>query len=68
MRVLLEVTDLDSGVTRHITVSGGAEVPDLVGGYALRYARLFAGLAAEPVPERLALFPGEEVEPADDAA
>lgn len=68
MRVLLEVTDLDKGETRFITVSGGAEVPDLIGGYALRYARLIAGLPTEATPQRLALFPGEEDAPEDDAA
>lgn len=68
MRVLLEVTDLEAGQTRHITVTGGTEVPDLVAGYALRYARLIAGLPTEPTPQRLALFPGEEEPPADDAA
>lgn len=68
MRVLLEVTDLDSGQTRYIAVSGGAEVPELVAGYALRYARLAAGLPTEATPQRLALFPGEEDAPEDDAA
>ena len=68
MRVLLEVTDLDKGETRFITVSGGPEVPDLIGGYALRYARLIAGLPTEATPQRLALFPGEEDAPDDDAA
>lgn len=61
MRVLLEVTDLDSGQTRYITVSGGDEVPELVAGYALRYARLAAGLPTEPSPVRLSLFPDEEL-------
>lgn len=66
MRILLEVTDLDSGQTRYITVSGGTEVPELVAGYALRYARLAAGLPTDPGPERLSLFPDEELpEPLD---
>ena len=62
MRVLLEVTDLDTGQTRYLTVSGGTEVPELVAGYALRYARLAAGLPTDMVPEKLALFPDEEVD------
>lgn len=67
MRVLLEVTDLDTGQTRYVTVTGGTEVPELVAGYALRYARLAAGLpVTETGPENLSLFPAEE--DADDAA
>ena len=62
MRVLLEVTDLDTGQTRYITVSGGTEVPELVAGYALRYARMAAGLPTDMGPEKLALFPDEEVD------
>ncbi len=65
MRVLLEVTDLDKGETRYITVTGGAEVPDLVAGYAMRYARLIADLPTEATPQRLALFPGEEADDDD---
>ena len=70
MRLLLEVTDLDTRATRYITVSGGSEVPDLVASYALRYARLLGGMdAATPVDNQtLALFPAEEDETADDAA
>lgn len=75
MRVLLEVTDLDTRQTRYITVTGGAEVPELVAGYALRYARLAAGLPPtelpweDPnVPLALSLFPAEEEPPTDDAA
>lgn len=67
-RILLEVTDLDTGQTRYITVTGGSEVPDLIGGYALRYARMVAGQPTEATPQRLALFPGEEDAPEDDAA
>lgn len=67
-RILLEVTDLDKGETRYITVSGGAEVPDLVAGYALRYARMVAGQPTEATPQRIAWFPGEEDAPEDDAA
>lgn len=68
-RLLLEVTDLDTKETRYITVTGGAEVPDLVAGYALRYARQFVGLPTEAVPQRIAWFrDGEEDAPEDDAA
>jgi hypothetical protein len=68
-RILLEVTDLDTKETRYITVTGGTEVPDLVAGYALRYARQFAGLPTEAVPQRIAWFrAGEEDAPEDDAA
>lgn len=67
-RILLEVTDLDAKQTKYITVSGGHEVPDLVAGYALRYARQFVGLPAEAVPVRLALFnDGEEGDDVDAA-
>lgn len=65
-RLMLEVTDLDAGTTRYITVSGGDEVPDLVAGYALRYAEALMGKPTEPVPHRMALWPGGD-EP-DDAA
>lgn len=68
MRVLLEVTDLDTRQTRYITVSGGSEVPELVAGYALRYARLFAGIPTEATPQSLSLFPGEEDAPEDEVA
>lgn len=68
-RILLEVTDLDTMEARYITVTGGTEVPDLVAGYALRYARQFAGLPTEAVPQRIAWFrAGEEDAPEDDAA
>lgn len=67
-RLLLEVTDLESGTTRYITVSGGAEVPELVAGYALRYAKALLGLDHEAVPMRLSMFPGGDEDPDDDAA
>jgi hypothetical protein len=63
---MLEVTDLDAGETRYITVAGGDEVPDLVAGYALRYAKALMGQPTEPTPHRIALWPGGD--DADDAA
>lgn len=72
MRLLLKVTDLDTRATRSITVTGEREVPELVAGYALRYARLLGGLDTaaphENTPQTLALFPGEEDDSTDDAA
>lgn len=68
MRVLLEVTDLDTRETKYITVTGGAEVPALVAGYALRYTQGFAGQPTEATPMRLAMFPGEEADDDLDAA
>ena len=43
------------------------EAATLVGSYALRYAESLLKLPTEPVPHRLALFPGGETED-DDAA
>lgn len=65
-RFLLEVTDLDAGQTKYITVTGGTEVPDLVAGYALRYARQFAGLPTEATPQRIAWFNDSTDEEVDD--
>jgi hypothetical protein len=59
MRLLLELTDLDKGETKYITVTGDGEVPDLVAGYALRYAQAFRGEPTEATPQRIAWFPGE---------
>ena len=59
MRLLLEVTNLDTSETRYITVTGDGEVPDLVAGYALRYAKQFRGEPTEATPQRIAWFPGE---------
>jgi hypothetical protein len=64
---MLEVTNLESGQTRYITVGGEAEVPDLVAGYALRYAQALLGLPTETVPHSIALWPGGD-EQDDDAA
>lgn len=66
-RLLVEVTNLDTGETRYITVGGEREVPELVAGYALRYAQALIGLPSEAVPMRLAMFPGGDDE-TDDAA
>lgn len=66
-RLLLELTNLDTRETRYITVGGDAEVPDLVAGYALRYAQALIGQPTEPVPHRMALWPGGD-ESDDDAA
>lgn len=66
-RLLLEVTNLDTRETKYITVGGEAEVPELVAGYALRYAQALIGLPTEPVPHRMALWPGGD-ESDDDAA
>ena len=66
-RLLLEVTNIDNGQTKYITVGGEAEVPALVAGYALRYAESLLGLPSEPVPHKLALWPGGD-ETDDDAA
>jgi hypothetical protein len=63
---MLEVTNLDSGATRYITVGGEGEVPDLIAGYALRYAQALLGLPAEVVPHSIAMWPGGDEE--DDAA
>jgi hypothetical protein len=65
--ILLEVTDTLTGATRYITVKGEDEVPDLVAKYARAYARQFVGLPQEAVPQRLALFPGEEGDDLDAA-
>ena len=67
-RVMVEVTNLETGETRFITVSGhtDAETPTLVAGYALRYAEGVLGMKTEAVPMRLAMFPGGDDE--DDAA
>ena len=66
-RLLLELTDTTAGKTRYIHVAGGQELPDLIAGYALRYARQFYDLPTEAVPQRIAWFPGEGEE-GDDAA
>lgn len=66
-RLLLEVTNLDTGTTKYISVGGDAEVPELVAGYALRYAQALMGQPTEAVPHRLALWPGGDAED-DDAA
>jgi hypothetical protein len=66
-RLLLEVTNLETRETKYITVGGEGEVPELVAGYALRYAQALMGQPTEAVPHRLALWPGGEPED-DDAA
>ena len=69
-RVLLEVTNLDSGKTRYITVSehDDADTPALVADYARKYTAALLGLpAGEAVPYSLALFPGGDEEPDDIA-
>ena len=66
-RLLVEVTNLDTRETRYITVAGEREVPELVAGYALRYAQALCGQPTEAVPMRLAMFPGGDDE-TDDAA
>jgi hypothetical protein len=65
-RLLLEVTNLETRETKYITVGGEAEVPDLIAGYALRYAQALLGLPAEVVPHSIAMWPGGDEE--DDAA
>lgn len=57
-RLLLEVTNLDSGITKYITVGGAEEVPELIAGYALRYAQALMGQPTEAVPHKLALVAG----------
>ena len=68
-RLLLEVTNVETGQTRYTTVSehDDAETPDLVAGYALRYAKALLGLPTETVPHSIALWPGGDEEN-DDAA
>jgi hypothetical protein len=63
---MLEVTNLETRETKYITVGGEAEVPDLIAGYALRYAQALLGLPAEVVPHSIAMWPGGDEE--DDAA
>ena len=67
-RLMVEVTNLETGVTRFITVSGHtpAEAADLVAGYALRYAEALLDIPTEAMPHKLALWPGGD-DP-DDAA
>lgn len=66
-RLMVEVTNLESGQTRYITVADPDDtLPDLVAHYAKTYARALLGLDHEAVPVRLALFPGGD--DADDAA
>ena len=65
-RLLLEVTNVETGQTKYITVGGEAEVPALVAGYALRYAESLLGLPSEPVPHSIAIWPGGDE--TDDAA
>jgi hypothetical protein len=66
---MVEVTNLETGITRYTTVSGhtDAETPALVAGYALRHAEGVLGIKTEAVPMRLAMFPGGDAED-DDAA
>jgi hypothetical protein len=68
-RVMVEVTNLETGVTRYITCAGytDAETPALVAAYALRYAEGVLSLPTEVVPHKLALWPGGD-EQDDDAA
>jgi len=65
---MVEVTNLETGETRFITVTGhtDAETPTLVAGYALRYAEGVLGIKTEAVPHAIALWPGGDE--ADDAA
>lgn len=67
-RLMLELTNLDTGKTAYITVSDpDATLPDLVAKYAKSYARTLLGQPTEAVPMRLAMFPGGDEE-TDDAA
>jgi hypothetical protein len=66
-RLMLEVTNLDSGETKYITVGGTTEVPDLVAGDAPRDAPAQRGRPTETVPHSIALWPGGD-EQDDDAA
>ena len=67
-RLLLEVTNLETGVTRYHTVSShdDAYTPALVAGYALRYAQALMGLPTETVPHALALWPGAAIDGGDE--
>ncbi len=65
-RLLLEVTNTDTGVTKYITAGGSTEVPELVAGYALRYAQALMGLPTETVPHALALWPGAAIDGGDE--
>ena len=59
-RFLLEVTDLDAGQTKYITVTGFSDdTPDRVALHARNYTREFFGVRTEATPQRIAWFPGE---------
>lgn len=62
-RILLEVTNVDTGQTKYITVGDPpATLPDLVAHYAKSYTKALLGLDHEVMPQRMALFPGGDEE------